>query len=96
MGCFEKVIGSILGLIVAFVGIVGFFNSGSLSSYASWFFLIQGLTFTGLNLILDFDNFMSFENLFTQSDFGGVISKWCILAIISCIVAWIVPSLWCN
>lgn len=74
---FEKIIGTILGICVLVYGI----QDGSA------FFIWQASIFTVLNLVLSFEMFQSFVDMFDQSDFGAILMKWFILAILSCVIA---------
>lgn len=74
---FEKIIGTILGICVLVYAIQA----------DSEFFIWQASIFTLLNLVLSFDMFQSFVDMFDQSDFGAILMKWVILAILSSMMA---------
>lgn len=74
---FEKIIGTILGICVLVYAIQD----------GSEFFIWQASIFTLLNLVLSFDMFQSFVDMFDQSDFGAILMKWVILAILSSMMA---------
>jgi hypothetical protein len=74
---FEKIIGTILGICVLVYAIQA----------GSEFFIWQASIFTLLNLVLSFDMFQSFVDMFDQSDFGAILMKWVILAILSSMMA---------
>ena len=82
MGCFEKCLGSLLGLFFVVVGIWGM-AKGAYETAQGVFFIISGGVFTLLNLFTSFEFFQSFWESIFQSAFMGVIGKWAVLAAIS-------------
>jgi len=89
MGCFEKVLGSLLGLFFVVCGVVGLIK-GSYETAQGVFFIISGGAFTLLNLMTSFENFQSFWESIFQSVFSAVIGKWAVLAAISFGIGYVV------
>ena len=73
----EKIFGTLIGVAVLIFAI----------SAKSTFMIWQASSFIVLNLILGYEVFQSFGDIFEQSDFAAVLNKWVILAIVSCVVA---------
>jgi len=82
MGCFEKVLGSLLGLFFVVVGIYGKIH-GEYELSQCLCFVISGGVFTLLNLATGYESFQSFWESIFQSAFAAVIGKWAVLAAIS-------------
>lgn len=75
----EKIFGTLIGVAVLIFAI----------SVKSTFMIWQASSFIVLNLLLGYEVFQSFGDIFEQSDFAAVLNKWVILAIVSCIVAFV-------
>lgn len=75
----EKIFGTLIGVAVLIFAI----------SVKSTFMIWQASSFIVLNLLLGYEAFQSFGDIFEQSDFAAVLNKWVILAIVSCIVAFV-------
>jgi len=90
MGCFEKVLGSLLGLGVVVLGIVG---CCSHSKAQGWCLIISGIIFTLLNAISSYRDFQSFWDSIFQSAFSALLGKWIILGLISFGIAYVLCGL---
>ena len=94
MGCLEKVIGTILGLLCIAAGIWNLMNGGiGLNTAVSWLFIIAGVLFSFLNAITSYEMFQSVIESITDSAFGGLLSKWFMLALISFGIAYVACGL---
>ncbi len=89
MGCFEKVLGSLLGLFLVVCGVYGMIT-GAYVQAQGVFFIIIGGAFTLLNLITNAEDFQSFWESIFQSVFAAVIGKWAVLAGISVCLGYVV------
>lgn len=54
-----------------------------LNTAVSWLFIIAGVLFSFLNAITSYEMFQSVIESITDSAFGGLISQWFMLALIS-------------
>lgn len=94
MGCLEKVIGTILGLLCVAAGIWCLMNEGSgVNTAVSWWFIIAGALFSFLNAITSYEMFQSVIESITDSAFGGILSKWFMLALVSFGIAYVACGL---
>ena len=80
---FEKIFGTILGVLVLIGAIKEKFPFG----------IWQASSFIVLNLALSYEMFQSFVDAFDQSDFYAIVTKWFIVAILSCGIAFIGVSI---
>ncbi|MCQ2607049.1 MAG: hypothetical protein MJ204_11000 [Bacteroidales bacterium] len=80
---FEKIFGTIVGVLVLICAIKEKFPFG----------IWQASSFIVLNLALSYEMFQSFVDAFDQSDFYAIVTKWFIVAILSCGIAFIGVSI---
>ena len=80
---FEKIFGTILGVFVLICAIKEKFPFG----------IWQASSFIVLNYALSYELFQSFVDMFDQSDFMAIVTKWFIVAILSCGIAFIGVSI---
>ena len=92
MGCLDKVIGTILGLLAVAAGIYGMVT-GACNTAILTFFIIGGGLFTLLNLFIGYEAFETFEDIMFGSPIGVILGKWFILALISGGIAYVAAGI---
>ncbi len=100
MGCLEKVLGTLLGLLFIASGIYfiihpeeGDFN---FSRTDCIFIIANGGFWTLLNLVTSYESFESWFNQLFQSPITTMIGKWLILALFSWGITWVAVGLICG
>lgn len=89
MGCFEKIFGTFLGLLIIALGVYFIINPEPQYSTAdNWFFIVGGAIWIVMNLCTNYEDFESeFWQIF-QSPVSIITGKWIILSIASSIVSY--------
>lgn len=90
MRFFEKGIGSILGLALAFLP---FLPNQGFTAEDKCLALIWGGCFFILNLILPYELFETLLESIFQSEFMSIIGKWCVIGVIGYVVGRVVSGM---